>query len=251
MLLELILALTILFVGMAVIGIQLRTSVATGYENERLTQALMLAEAKLDQLDSGAINIDRELGADGVMEGDFGLTFPGYFWRFLIEPHDDIDEIFTVELEILCGPPEFDREPGDIEDAETVIRMYALRPSPPVLDLRRDFGFTDEQMEEVAAVLPPDLDPSELSPAFILELPPDQLLELMPMLMEMFGQGFGFSPQQIQQAMDSGLLDPSNLPTGSDGFQDVPSPGDLTGQGRGRGGGRGDSGGRGDRGEER
>lgn len=218
LLLEVILALTILFMGMSLIGIQLQTSIKIGYDNERRTQALLLAEAKLAQLDSGAINLEREMGADGVMEGDFGKSFPGYFFRFTMEEHEDLEDIFEVTTEILYGPPEDDLEPGDIEDAHVVMVLYSFRPTPPTLNLQRDFGVSDEQIEELTASLPPDLDPLDLSPAAFAEMDLATLMELMPQLLEIFGQGFGFSSAQIQQAMDMGLLDPSNLPTGPESF---------------------------------
>ena len=218
LLLEVILALTILFMGMSIIGIQLQTSIKIGYDNERRTQALLLAEAKLAQLDSGAINLEREMGADGVMEGDFGKSFPGYFFRFTMEEHDDLEDVFEVTTEILYGPPEDDLEPGDIEDAEAVLVLYSFRATPPTLNLQRDFGVSDEQIEELTASLPPDLDPLDFSPAAFAEMDLETLLELMPQLLEIFGQGFGFSSAQIQQAMDMGLLNPSNLPTGPESF---------------------------------
>ena len=218
LLLEVILALTILFMGMSLIGIQLQTSIKISYDNERRTQALLLAEAKLAQLDSGAINLEREMGADGVMEGDFGRSFPGFFFRFTMEEHDDLEDIFEVTTEILYGPPEDDLEPGDIEDAHVVMVLYSFRPTPPTLNMQRDFGVSDEQIEELTASLPPDLDPLDLSPAAFAEMDLATLMELMPQFLEIFGQGFGFSSAQIQQAMDMGLLDPSNLPTGPESF---------------------------------
>ena len=216
LLLEVILSLTILFMGMTVIGIQMRASVATGYENERLTQAVMLAEAKLAQLDVGAINLQRDMSSDGVIEGDFGMSFPGYFFRFTIEPHDDLEDIFEVTTDILYGPPAYDLEPGDIEDGEVVLTMYSFRPTPPTLNLQRDFGVTDDQMEELASALPPDLDPAEFSPRAFADMDLATMLELMPMFLEMFGQGFGFSQEQLQQAMQMGLLDSSALSTGAE-----------------------------------
>lgn len=216
LLLEVILSLSILFMGMAVIGIQLRTAVVAGYDNERRTQAQMLAEAKLAQLDSGAINLQRDMSSDGLLEGDFGLSFPGYFFRFSIEPHDTLEDMFQVTTQILFGPPEDDLDPGDIEDAEVLLTLHSLRPTPPTLNMQRDFGINDEQMDELAASLPPDMDPADLSPAAFAEMDLETLLELMPQFMEIFGQGFGFSAAQVQQAFDLGLLDPTNLPTGAD-----------------------------------
>ncbi len=218
LLLEIILALTILFMGMSIIGIQLQTSIKIGYDNERRTQALLLAEAKLAQLDSGALNLQREMGADGVMEGDFGKSFPGYFFRFTMEEHEDLEDVFEITTEILYGPPEDDLEPGDIEDSEVVLVLYSFRATPPTLNLQRDFGVTDEQIEELTASLPPDLDPLDFSPAAFAEMDLETLMELMPQFLEIFGQGFGFSSAQIQQAMDMGLLDPSSLPTGPESF---------------------------------
>ncbi len=85
-------------------------------------------------------------------------------------------------------------------------------------------------------------------------------MELMPQLLEIFGQGFGFSSEQIQQAVNMGLLDPSKLPTGPESFdpsqlQGGQKPGRKKPDGaegiggerpRPRGGDRKDPGGRGD-----
>lgn len=235
LLLEVILSLSILFMGMAVIGIQLRTAVMAGYDNERRTQAQMLAEAKLAQLDSGAINLQRDMSSDGLLEGDFGLSFPGYFFRFSIEPHDNLVDMFQVTTQILFGPTEDDLDPGDIEDAEVLLTLHSLRPTPPTLNMQRDFGVNDEQMDELAASLPPDLDPADLSPAAFAEMDLETLLELMPQFMEIFGQGFGFSAAQVKQAFDMGLLDPANLPTGPDALLNgAGSPGGKREDGTGR-----------------
>lgn len=241
LLLEVILSLTILFMGMAVVGIQMRTSIIAGYENERLTQALMLAEAKLGQLDVGAINLQRDMSSDGVIEGDFGMSFPGFFYRFTIEPHDDLEDIFEVTTDILYGPPEYDREPGNIEDSKVVLTLYSFRPTPPTLNLQRDFGVTDDQMEELAAALPPDLDPAEFSPRAFADMDLATMLELMPLFLEVFGQGFGFSTEQLQQAMQMGLLDSSALSTGAESL-DLGELGAGAGDDRGsrRGDGRND-----------
>ncbi len=235
LLLEVILSLSILFMGMAVIGIQLRTAIVAGYDNERRTQAQMLAEAKLAQLDSGAINLQRDMSSDGLLEGDFGLSFPGYFFRFNIEPHDELEDMFQVTTQILFGPTEDDLDPGDIEDAEVLLTLHSLRPTPPTLNMQRDFGVNDEQMDELAASLPPDLDPADLSPAAFAEMDLETLLELLPQFMEIFGQGFGFSAAQVKQAFDMGLLDPANLPTGPDALLNgAGSPGGKRDGGTGR-----------------
>lgn len=240
MLLEVILALTIMFASMGVIGIQIKSGLTAAHDSNRLTQAIMLAEAKLAQLDSGAVRIDRE------MEGDFGITFPGFFWRFDIQPHDDFDEVFLLTVEILWGTPEDDLEPGNIADADVVTTFYTWRPSPPTLNLQRDFGFSDEQMEEVMAALPPDvIDPTEISPTMFADLDLETMAELLPLLIQQFGAGFGFSEAQIMQAIESGLLDPSNLPTGAidsrlQGLQNrqPPAPDQEDGREQGFGGGR-------------
>lgn len=245
LLLEVILSLSILFMGMAVIGIQLRTAVMAGYDNERRTQAQMLAEAKLAQLDSGAINLQRDMSSDGLLEGDFGLSFPGYFFRFSIEPHDNLVDMFQVTTQILFGRTEDDLDPGDIEDAEVLLTLHSLRPTPPTLNMQRDFGVNDEAMDELAASLPPDMDPADLSPAAFAEMDLETLLELMPQFMEIFGQGFGFSAAQVQQAFDMGLLDPTNLPTGADALlNEAGTPAEKREEGRGRPefGGAGDGG---------
>lgn len=235
MLLEIILAVGALLFGMAVIGIQIKTAVEAAYDNEHQTQATYLAEAKLAQLDSGVLFLETGRRIEQEVEGDFGKTFPGYFWRFTFLPHEELIDMFHVQLDILYGQPESDLEPGDIEDAAVVKTLYTMRPTPPTLNLQRDFGVTDERLAEISETLPPEiLDPTEISPLMFAEMDLETLLELMPTLMEIFGAGFGFSESQIQQAIDMGLLE--NLPTGGG------NPLDEAGGGGGQSGGFNDQG---------
>lgn len=230
MLLEIVLALTLLFISMAIIGIQINTSVNLGYRSERKTQALMLAEAKLAQLDTGVITLDREI------DGDFGKSFPGYFWRFYFEEDEDVENLWDVKLEILYGPYESDLEPGDIDDATVITTLHTMRPTPATLNLQRDFGLTEEKLAEISEDLPIGIiDPTDINPAMFAEMEIEDLMDIMPMLIETFGLGFGFSQSQIESAINMGLIDPSNLPTGaSDALKDF--GGGRGGGGAGRGG---------------
>lgn len=211
MLLEVVLALGILLMSMVALGGQFYTAVQTADRSERLTQANMLAEAKLAQLDIGAIPIEVE------SDGDFGKLFPGYFWRITIEPHEDLPDLFLVLVEILYAPAPDPEQLPDIDDAELLVELRTFRPTPATIDMRRDFGMSEEQLADLTDTLPPELaDPTNISPAVFRELDQETLLLILPQLMGVFGQGFGFSKDQIQQAIDQGLLDPSNL-TGSSG----------------------------------
>jgi hypothetical protein len=242
MLLEVVLALSILVASLAAIGIQFNTALRIGHENERMTQALMLAEAKLGQLDTGSIPLELE------MYDSFGRTFPGYFWRITIDPHDDIPEMFQVELEILFGDPGIEIDAGDavesdLDDTTVVARLHTLRPQPATIDMQRDFGFTDEQMDEIAEELPPEIaDPANISPAIFAEMDLETLMEVMPQLIEVFGAGFGFDQAQLDQAIQGGLIDPTNLPDNLNDFGTPPGGGrgnGTNGGGGGREGGRG------------
>jgi hypothetical protein len=230
MLLEVVLALTILVAALAAIGVQINSGISVGYENDRLTQALMLAEAKLGQLDTGTLVVENSYDA-------FGATFPGYFWRFDFTPHEDVPGMFLVRLEILYSFPDEILEPGDateadLEKAEILATIHTIRPTPPTLDLQRDFGMTDEQMDEIAAKLPPEIaDPTNISPAALANMDVQTLLDLMeaaPELMGLLGAGFGFTQEQLDALLKEGF-DPTKIP------DELPSG--MTGEGAGRGGG--------------
>ncbi len=229
MLLEVVLALAILVSALAAIGIQMNQSLRTGYGNENLAQAMMLADAKMGQLDTGTLFIERE------MEDEFGEIFPGYFWRFEIIPHDDIIDMYQVRLDILYGATDEDGENGNIDDAEIVATLHTIRPQPANLDLQRDFGLTEEQLDEIASALPPDIaDPTDISPAMFAEMDITTLMELMPVLMENLGGDFNLTSEQMQQLMDAGMS--GEIPT------DLGDVQDLINRGQGGGGGGGEGG---------
>ncbi len=208
LLLEVILALAILLMGMAVIGVQMNTSLETGYRDAQTNQALMLAEAKLAQLDSGVVKI----GIEGL-DGSFPV-FPGYFYRFEIEPERDIDGMYRVKLEVLYDGSRIGVKPEDLVDAkpaegnEVLMTLYTFRPTPPVVDLQRDFGLNDDQMADLGEKLPVELlDPTNISPSLFADLDPETLMSVLTAI----GEAYGISEAQIQMAFQAGLLDPNFL----------------------------------------
>ncbi|MFQ6048337.1 MAG: hypothetical protein ACE5K7_03120, partial [Phycisphaerae bacterium] len=78
-LLEVVLSLGLRAGAMMVIGAQVRWGVRmAGLARER-TQALLLAESVLAQIDAGTLELEQELS------GDFGPAHPGYAWRVQTE----------------------------------------------------------------------------------------------------------------------------------------------------------------------
>jgi hypothetical protein len=125
-------------------------------------------------------------------------VYPGYSWRLTIKP-TETDNFYMVTLQIgfnaklakqQIDDPEMEL---DIEDEGTKIvrTVYRLFPSPADVNLERDFGLTEEQVEEIADEIPiPGFDLNSLDPRMLASLPSELLEELLPML-ETFLRGGG------------------------------------------------------------
>jgi uncharacterized membrane protein YgcG len=204
-LLEVLLALTLLILGMAFVGAQVNLGLKIASDTELATRAVMLAESKIAELDAGVVPIE----LDEETEGDFGMLMPGWAWRMYVEPTDTPD-LYMITLQVYYSR---DYEVGDQPDfmeMRLVHTCYTLRATPARLDLARDFGLSETQLQDVAENVPiPDFDPADINPAMLANLDADMLEEYLPLLMDMLGKNSALLnslPQatrdQIQNAMD-------------------------------------------------
>jgi hypothetical protein len=78
MLLEVLVAIGLLVLGMAVIGGQVQTAADLTRETDHLARLVFLAESRLAEIDSGLVVPNEEIGDEtGVeVEEDFGRLFP-------------------------------------------------------------------------------------------------------------------------------------------------------------------------------
>ncbi|MCP4590528.1 MAG: hypothetical protein GY842_07280 [bacterium] len=204
LLMEVVIAVSILVVGMAFIGMQVQNSSRAAARAERTMRTLLLAESKFAEFDSGLIIPEDEI------EEEFGPLFPDYGWRLLIEPHPTTLDLNQITLQILYQPRQDISEQFDFDEAQVVHRLYTLRVTPQPIDLTRDFGMDEEQADDLAeqlgGVTEGGLDPRALSPAIFAELSLEELLEVAPPLLEAFGMSIGdlmnVLPEELRQALE-------------------------------------------------
>ncbi|MCK4661008.1 MAG: hypothetical protein KAV82_15915 [Phycisphaerae bacterium] len=203
MLMEVVLAVGLLVVGMAFVGMQIQNSSRSSRRAERSMRALLLAESKLSELDAGLIIPEEEI------EEDFGHLFPNYAWRMRIEPTSRPD-LNLITLEILYDVRMKLEDEFDFDETDVVHRLYTMRATPTTLDLTRDFGMGEEAADKLAETLSSvgeeGIDPRNLNPALFASLDLEELLEVAPPLLEAFGISMSdlmqVLPDELRQALE-------------------------------------------------
>jgi len=213
-LLETVIATGLLIVGLAVLGAQIQDS-QTAIRHMRLRlRAMTLAEQQLAELDLGLIELD---SVDEVQEGDFGPRYPDFGWRLVTEP-TAIEGLYrlTVEILHLLRDGAYKEDDFDYEYADTVFTTYALRPAPQALDLGVDFGLSDEEFASVSEKLSnagvPGLDAQSFDPTILAKLDFEQLVEVLPVVLDALGMELGdleamIPAEVLEDLKKSGILD--------------------------------------------
>ncbi|MFH0980613.1 MAG: hypothetical protein V2A79_03625 [Planctomycetota bacterium] len=206
MLLEVVVAVSILVVGMAFIGMQIQNASRNAEQSERAMRALLLAESKFAEFDAGLIVPEEEI------EEEFGPVFPDYGWRLRIEPTSTL-ELNLVTLEILQQVRQSVQEEFKFDEAAVVHRLFTLRATPRALDLTRDFGMSEEDADKLTGRWAPigngGIDPRNLDPARLFgdpEMDLTELLELALPLLEAYGMSLDdlipMLPEELRQALE-------------------------------------------------
>ena len=184
LLMEVVIALGLLTLGLATIGIQIQTAYNTSRDTQRLLRAMHLAESKLAELDARLIE-DVDSAIEDDLEEEFGRLFPDFAWRLRLEP-TQTEELWLVQLDILFQErQDIDEEEFDFDEAEVVYTVRTLRATPATIDPARDFGADEETMERLAAALAgTGLDEHALDLGMLQQIPTDQLLELLAIMQE-------------------------------------------------------------------
>ncbi len=227
-LLETVIATGLLVIGLAVIGTQVQKSYFGAKQMERRERALMLAESKLAELDTGLLEFD---SADEIMEEEFGRLFPHYGFRITIEPTFN-EDLNHITLEILHQVRDYDRDEFDYDTAEVIQTLHTFRMVERPLDLTIDFGMDEEKVEEfvnAAGDVGVSIDPADWDPRILARLEFEELLSFVPVMMETFGltandlQGL---PPELRDAIEQflgeggGNGDDENGDEGDDGFDE-------------------------------
>ncbi len=186
LLMEVVISVGLLILGLTFVGAQIQKTLESSYGSENLTRLMMMAESKVAELDAGIIRFDQE--ADDEVEGDFTLRIPDYGWRMRFSETATVG-MWAITLEILNEPRESKDAEFDFEAAAVVYAVYLMRPDPAVLDVRTDLGLDEEKILELQESLPPEFfDGDSLNPAMFASLDFEQLVELLPSIISLFGE---------------------------------------------------------------
>jgi hypothetical protein len=231
MLFEVLLALSILTLGMATVGIQINTGFRMETEAAEVFRRTSLIESMLAQLEvmvadrltseqeDGTSMPDRELD----FEGEFGLTFPGYAYRVLVEP-TEVDMLNRVTLELSQAP--FDKKTGELlEEPTPVYLVRTLRATPPKISLDSEKSGVNLSVDQRSSLQALGLidDDGNFNIQKLVAMDPAALLELLPSLMSTFGGGQlaqmmgGMSPEQLLEALEQQQLGPGGDADEDDG----------------------------------
>ncbi len=172
LLLEVVVALTVLVAVLGLLGAQLVNGLKMLRIARERFRATQLIERPLMKLDLNDLDVEQFL-ADRQAQGDFGAPYPGWFWRARAE-ETDVPGLWLVTVEILHQP---NPELADEIDSATVVHTVRLLKAQPVrVSLVRDFGMTPQQAQLLAEALPVDFDPNNLNPAEVaLAIDPETL----------------------------------------------------------------------------
>lgn len=258
-LLEVVIALAILILGMAAVGMQMGIGMRVASDSETATRAVLLAKSTLARLDSGEIPIV----PNDEREEDF-KEYPGWAYRLYVDPCDTPD-LNMVTLQILYKPGAYYNETLDFESMDVVHTSYTLRATPARIDLQRDFpdlpldggrgpsdgsgtgapgegggkegGAEDPSCtpEELVATLsnylPNGADVTNIPPDFIRYIPPEELPTLLACAKKLLGGSLPIAggalpalPEGAAAGVEGGGKPPAGGPEG-DGSSDAPAAG--------------------------
>ncbi|GJM26302.1 MAG: hypothetical protein DHS20C16_27170 [Phycisphaerae bacterium] len=237
LLLEVVVAVGLLVMGMAVIGAQLQSATDRTYQTNHMARVVFLAESKLAEMDTGLLELELE------QEDEFGRLFPFYGWRLLAQPlpedpnptsprHPLDTPMVAVTLQILYDP-EREVEPDNMGefnfDEAFVLKTYhTLRTLPRPLDLTTDFGLDEERAadinEQLSTVGGGAVDVNQLNPAMFRDMSMEELLEVLPVLMPALGVGedsiLNMVPAEIRPLLEAIFAEQRNDADGDSGSDD-------------------------------
>jgi len=229
-LLEVVLSLGLLVLGMTIIGSQVHQAFDLSVNTSLTMRAMMLAESRLAQLDSGMLVLDPALIEAGEpIEEDFGRLFPAFATRVTVS-ETAIEELFQVTLEMLYDRIRDPDDEYDFDEATVLYTLYTLRATPAFIDLELDFGVDEEQIEKLIEAVPDaGFDPYAFDPSFLATMELEELVAVLPDLLD----ALGISPDDVARMLPPDVLQMLN--EAGIGADDVGNLGGGSGE---KGGGR-------------
>lgn len=215
---EVVIALGLLTMGLATIGVQMQTAYDTSRDTERILRAMHLAQSKLSELDARLIqNLDQAIEDD--LEEEFGRLFPDFAWRLRMDPTQTPD-LWLVQIHILYQRRlDVEEEEFEFDEAEVVFTLRTMRATPATIDLTEFFpglgadadgeeGGVDEGLLCLAEALnQAGIDIYDFDPAEVLARPTEELLALA---LDVSACGFslpGMTPELMDLVGEVGALD--------------------------------------------
>ncbi len=217
LLLEVVVALAVLVAAMGLLGAQLAGGLnMTAYSEEQLRASLLADRiVALVQLDP---DMQRQLAEQDDFEDRFGDEYPGYFWHILTAPldRDKPDDMKLVTVEVLYQPDkELQDSTSGINSALVLRHLAFFKGKPGTINLVEQAGLSDEAAEELRQAIPiPGFDPSAIDVQQLMAmLTPDQINQLLPMLMPLLQQIAGGNLSDLAGLAEqiSGALGPDAM----------------------------------------
>lgn len=207
-LLEVVVALSILLVAMAVVGATFRNGAQNVMLAERMNQAQLLTDRLLTELDVGLIPLD--IPEQGMPNQDLSGYFeedapPGMSWKLEVTTDENLPDLLKVGVSIFLGDPE-----AADDQHQRLLTTHVVRVVPRAINLETDFGFSQEQLDQLTEAIPGGaaiFDPTAFDPRAIASLDIETLRELLPALIQALGGGMlGGQLDSILQAAQRGDL---------------------------------------------
>ena len=234
-LLEVVIAFGLLAIGMAIIGTQIHESYLTTNDNELKFEAMMLADSRMAQIDSLAVEFGpAQIEAGEPIEEDFGRMFPAYASRLFIGP-TSIADLNSLRLEILYDRARNPDDEFNFDESPVMLTLYTLRATPTTIDLQADFGLDDDRAIQMTESFPEgEFDPNAFDPAILAKMDLEELIAALPALLD----ALGISAEQAARMVPPEVLQMLQ----EQGFG-LEGEGETAGGGEGSGGGSEDGGG--------
>jgi hypothetical protein len=227
LLLEVVIALSILLIAIAVCGSAINNSLLSVKRGEEMTRAMMLSEEILARLDTADLTFDQEQSGNFEDRGQRDLRY-----ELKITPVEQDPDLLRVEISILENDP-------TANDGQTrpVLVTRALRAKPKPMNMKNDFGMTDEQLKMLTDAIPGGsqvIDPENFDPTSLAKMDMNTLVQLLPVIMQAMQSG-QMNPQMMG---DLSQLGQGGLPGGMLPGMGQPGGGAGGAGGSGAGGGR-------------
>lgn len=197
LLLEVVIALTVLVAAMGLLGAQLVGGLELTHFAEDQFRASLIADQVLNvlQLDPTFQEmIDAEEELEWREEYRKLLPLPPEFtWRVLREPvyRDEEDGLQRVLIQVLRTKP-------DQTEPEIVRQIGYLKAPRATVDLAADAGLSEDMLEQIQQMIPiPDFDPHNVDlQQLVSMLDPEMLALIMPMI-QPYLQQLGINPDDV------------------------------------------------------